>query len=555
MGLGFLGYLVANLFWQYLTGGDWLAGVTPSLSAYQQALLTPLTDIFHRPLGIINYPWMIVVVGLLLSVLIFTPLLTSIICRLWAAMALVLIVALVGRAPILALTLALGCIFAARTRLRNDFPFLALLVGLIPVGIYLYVFSMAGGDSATPLPIQRWIPYAPTAVALLVPCLVAAAVLPLVRLTGWKMGIIAPAVLTVLLGPLLAFYLKVGPAELDYAVITAGISGNCAIFEPVVLETWRSANADAADTPGDLRDAIAKDLRQRQQEVAGRCDRFIAEHPTSVRAPAVLWIKAQCQSLQIDEPALWAGMIKYVESYPLEESRPTWQALAADHGRSSQAALARWKLAELTLRQGDMTGAIEHLRKASAAMATMPGPEARAAGSERTAVFTPRPPIPDAAYYERAKIDVSRLIWMMEANDVLTDAASARAMTAYLSVNPYQYTYSSQLGALLENPAYRDSKMGNNIRLAVARAASNLDDKVQMLERIARDSRDTDAVAEANFELGRLAMQWPGAAKQMRSPREYFDRVIAMDRAGTTNPWRLQAAKWLAASQPTTKPK
>ena len=111
------GFAVVNAYWYYLGSGQWH---NFGLGTYYRNLQTPLGATFLEPLSIFSHPWMICVTGLLLAVIIFTPIMIAVLYRLTVAAAFVLVVLIVGHAPVLAMALLAGCFLAARTNLRSD---------------------------------------------------------------------------------------------------------------------------------------------------------------------------------------------------------------------------------------------------------------------------------------------------------------------------------------------------------------------------------------------------------------------------------------------------
>ena len=150
-------------------------------------------------------------------------------------------------------------------------------------------------------------------------------------------------------------------------------------------------------------------------------------------------------------------------------------------------------------------------------------------------------------YYEEALLSSKRLLWLMKENDVLDDERSAEALAGYLSVNPRSSEVFDRLSILAGK--YEDTKMGDNLKLAVAKATTEPILRVEMLIKLAQ-RQATDAAIEANFVLGTLTMKPQIAAvgliEGLQKPQDYFKAVIA----ARDNPWQRRAAThltWLTA--------
>ena len=537
-------YAAVNLFWQYLTSGDWLGSLSFSIVGYHRALVMPLSEVFQRPLGAFSYPWMIVVMGLVLSAVVFVPIVVAVLYRLPHVAAFLLVTALVGNAPVLALTLALGCFLAAATPLRSNLPLVAALLGMAPPALYLALASYACGDAPAILPVQRWIPYAPTIIAIACAILASAAVLWLTKLTRYRPGWVFPMALVLAAAPIWVFYQKVGPAELDYALIVNRLAGSCSIFDPARVEVWsRENNVDGLSNVK-LRNFVQESYERRTRDLAGACDRFLGKYPRNWHAPALLYLKGQCQSLQLDQRSFESGTILLTETYAMPASRATWQVLGQDYHDSHQAALANWRLGELAMRECDMKQAWVHLRRAEEALRPLVSVQPRPKHAEKSPqLFTPLPEVPDRPHYEQALLEVRRLMWLMDSNDVLSDADAAEAMAAWRGCNPCQSDYYDGLVNLLRDRSRNRerTKLGNNIKLAVAKVTGD----VEAMAVIAADDADPDAALQANFELGRLAMQKPSlvAESRLSNAQVYLQKVLD----APANPFTAQARQWMGA--------
>ncbi len=550
-------FAAVNAFWRYLATGQW-ARFDPA--AYYHDLTTPLGEIFRHPLDILTYPWMILVSGLLLGLVTLVPILVAVLYRSQRAVPFVLIVAVVGHAPVLALAVAIGCALASRSSLRREMPFLASVLGLLPGAAYFALSALAGVDTAAVLPLQRWALYAPFLIAFVSAVLAGAVVLGLARLTGLRSGPVCPLVLMLLGAPVAMFYLKVGADELDYALIVNRLQVDGSIFEDEALGPWSRRHRAAGLNPQAIRVQVAEDLRVRRDALVKTCQRFLARHGGSARAAALTWLRAQAMSLQVDEVALAGGLIKYSPSFALGDSAKAWESLRSSYPPAPQAILADWHLGELALRAvahdggGDPNALVrkadEHLQRAREALREMfPAAADRAPAPRAARMFTLPADVPSREYFLGAREAVERLAWLMERNNVLRDANSAEALAAYLDLNPKRPDYYQRLASLLSDTTTKReaTAMGDNLKLGVALNTPNPYERTEMLIQLAKDER-TDAAITANFELGLIALK-PAEAparvliKDLKTAEEYFRIVIA----APPNPYQHEAARLLAS--------
>jgi len=585
LGVNLIGFALVNAFWLYLSTGRWL-DVRPSSYVADITNPTTLPDLFERTLNVLTHPWMVLVGGLLLGVVIFIPIIVSVLYRLRYAAAFVVLVAAVGHAPAMALALAIGCLLAGRTTMRSDMPFLAAMLGLLPLGLYLYLFASAGSSAVAVLPIQRWVLKAPFVVAVLSAVLAFAVVVGLAKVTRYRPGAVWPVLAIMLAGPVTVFFWKIGPAELDYQLIVKHLSPGDAVFEPVDLDTWIARNAAEGLSPQSLLQQAQGRLVEDKHRLRQECERFLRRYPRSEQAPSVAWILAQSGSLQLDRRALSEGWVKCTaahlapvpDEYRQDPQRTwelpeviastagSWERLRRDYGFSPQAALAQWRLAELDIRRSVLPGTPRPrgealIRQAynelQAAREGVRGAAARPAGlaeaGRGSSVFAAPPPVPPREYYEQALYRLERLLWLMRTNDVLNDWRSAQALAAYLHVNRFGITPEEHLQQLCELAGrYEDTHMAKNLKLAVALAAVDPNRRADQLVLLAEQDEDWDTAVEAAFALGQLLLRHPSirARPDVKPPREYFLAV----REEFSNPWKELAVEQLRLLGATTRP-
>jgi hypothetical protein len=532
----FSGFLVINAVWLYISGGQWIS-FQPS--GYWRDLFQPLGETFLTPLSVITHKWMIAVDGLALGLMIFVPIILSVLYRLvWAAPA-VAIMALVGHAPVLAATLALGCMLASRTWLRSDMPFVAFLLGLLPPGLYLMLFSSMGGESAA-LPVEQLLLKAPLLAAIVTAVLSGVVVLAMARLTHYRSGVVWPVVAALVAGPMLLFFLLVGSDELEYNLMTGGLSPTDTLLEPLSLGQWRQRNGGADLPPKNLLPAVQRDLQSQKVQWMRQCERFMAGHPRSERAAAVLWVRAQMASLRVDAQALAGGQVKYDSSAVSGESAPSWALLAKEYDRRPQAALAQLHLAELALRDGRIPDALALMRDCDKKLSGILSRKRRESAPSPAELnpFAEAALVPRRVYYQLAQSQARQWLWIVQQVHAEQDAPSAAALQAWIKLNPAQADYAPQLGRLVE--LYDKTNMGDVLRLAMARVDDNMERRLKALAALGAKPT-SPAYLWANFALGEELLNATTPRPGLKTAKDYF-QVVA---DGGESPWKSLAAQRL----------
>jgi len=555
------GYAGACAFWHYLASGQWV-NFRPAV--FYRDLTIPLGEVFRHPLDVLTYPWMILALGLGLGLLVLVPLILAVLYRPTTAVGLILSLILLGHMPVLALAVGVGCALAGRAKFRQETPYLALALGLLPTAGYFALSAMASMDAAVVLPLQRWVLYAPLLIAFISTAALAALLLGLARLAGYRSVAVLPLLTAILALPAVLFYLEIGADELSYAVIVNQLQPSGSIFDDEALKPWsRRHDAEGLGKQA-LAEQVRGDLYARRDVLVHSCRHFLRRHPGSPRKPAILWLRAQAVSLQLDEVALAGGLIKYSPTFALPESAEAWKELIETCPASPQAALADRELAELALRliahgtdaNTQARIADEHLHRAAEAIKGIVSSDSDRAAIDKRArreMFFPPAEVPSRDYYRGALEAARQLTWLMSRNGVLNDPNAAEALGAYVDINPKLPDYAQRLGQLLSDPAKarESTSLGDNIKLAIAIQTPNVYERAEMLIALARDER-TDAAIIANFELGKLVMRTAEApdinrlVKGLKTPEEYFRIVIA----APENPYQQKAAELLAGLQP-----
>ncbi len=525
-------YAAVCSFWQYLSVGTWMGF---RLGTFRDSLLTPLGNLFQRPMSIFRYPWMILVFGGVLAGMVFVPI--SVSSRRSVAGGLVLtgVMLLTGQALALALAIAAGCVVAALIRRVGEFHVFAIAGGILPPVVFLAFSGLLAVDSAAMLPVQRWLLTLPLLVAVVGAVLGSAFSALLGGVPGLRRSAEVFVLAGLVAGPAGLFFLRIGADELEYCRLVAGVAPGDAVFEPAAVETWHRRQG----TEGLTDQALIREPRDRLIE---RINRFLAGYPSSDRKPDLLWVKGQLRSLQVDRRALRAGRVKPSAAHVLPAARPVWEQLSS-YGAAAQAALAHWRLGELDLRAAKPLDAYERLKDQAEILLADHVQQIEESSAVAASPILRKPDSrPSPEYYRDALFATRRLIWLVENNAALEDPNAAAALAAFLEVNPAMTPDVRTLAAQAER--YRNTPMGGNWTVVVAKAQPDMYERARMLLGVAENWRDDpDAAIVANYELGILAMSEPVLRmfEGMESAEVYFRRV----QDGPVNPWRDVATRRL----------
>jgi len=537
-----IAFLALNAFLHYLTTGNW---VDFSMGSYRRALVRPLSETFIHPLSVFAHPWMAVVTGMLVTAIVFVPIAVAVLYRMAIATLFVLAVALIGHAPVLAAFLGIGCLLAGRTRVRRSFPFLAVLLGLAPVGAYVALFSH--GPEMLLSPLQWFVLYMLLILTLVTSMLAGALVLVLARVGRFRPGVIWPVLLVLLVAPVWLFHREVGPAELDYALIVHPLARSDAIFRSQTLEDFflsGSSDAAAARSPEAALAAVEKDLLRRQRRMVERCDRFLRDYPTSERGPAVMLLRATVKDVRLDLQAFREGLIKYRSHSPSKVSLGAWRELAQRYPGSPQAMVAHQRLGIAALRDGRVAGALENLHIAKSLLMTHLGPQgAPVTGSIWAEVFRPQECWPGEKYYREALAETDKIIWLTNENKLIEgDQANVNAFADYMKLWPFEQLSAEKMAGLAASSP--GTELADNLALLQAMAETDDLRRAEQLSALCEGLKDAAIIA--HYELGRLALRYDKTPSwdvhQLKSAEHYFNVV----RQARENPYKASAERHLA---------
>jgi len=527
VGLAFLRYL-HNGVWL----GPWDVAVWPR----------SLGEAFLRPLSILEVPWLIVVHGAVLGLCAAMPIVAAASLRLRWSLLLASLILIVGQSPVLAVTVAGGCVLARSMSVRNHLPTVGVLMGLLPAGIvYLAMFALSDMRWDTAATFQRWIRYLPLAVAVITAILLTVFTQVLRSERSWAGGRTWPIAAVMLAGAIGLFYWQIGADELRYASLTDELAPGDAMFEAMATDEWRQRH-DAPGLQTDLlNDHIRAAANRRRDDLARACGEFIERHAQSVRAPEVLWVQGQAGHLRLDESALAGGWVQTTAAYPSVQSRPVWEKLILDYPTSDLVGLGYWRLGQMAALDGDIAKAASLLSEAEDHLrAKVPADVQSDADAAAGRLFNPPGKLPSRSYYRAAYYDTTRLLWLIRENRLVSDRSGGDVFAAMMNVNPYAVDAHQQYAQLAKR--HTESILADNLALAVALSAPTTHLRAELLKGLAEGGDEIDARVEANYQLGLILRSLREGHEGYESSEVYFARV---DAAGDS-PWRHLATEQLA---------
>ena len=506
-----------------------------------------LYDLFMEPISLKMVPMQGVVIGLLIASLVSIPILVAILYRFGASIAFCVMVSFLAVMPWLGATLLLSCAIATYSRRKLKFRFAAALLGLVPIGVYFFTASRGyatPGDVLTPQ-IERGLAVAPLLLSALACCASMVIVLSIARMVDFRPGAIAPLLAIMFLTPWFLFMNEVGRDELHYRLFEqhygprskqhfAGADANFAVrrvaarlwadgaqpdqtivgFEHKVRQFFESQLQPIRAAEPDGRSRIYKTVEDEslehlklfarsQHRVAVESDNFLRDFPNSRFVPCVLYIKGRALDIRVDTPTFrMNGTLRFYSDFPKEASRATWIALLQSSPESPLARVARYRIAQLDARRGEIDQAITVLTGLLQFDADRNALKASSSRLETLLAKKPAEASLESEYRENEE-QAAALLELLRSNrePISGDAA----LITFLSSDPRHPKYLQNLREILRR--FGHCKIRDNLELRLALAEPSTKARIEKLQQLHERYPDGDTRPQTLYELGRALVR------------------------------------------------
>ncbi|MFN0136696.1 MAG: tetratricopeptide repeat protein [Phycisphaerae bacterium] len=504
-----------------------------------------LTDFILYPINVTRLPEHAAVLGLLIASMVAVPILIAILYRFPFSLPFIAAVLVFAHLPWMTLTLLASCVLASVRPFRMKFRFGSALVGLLPVVLYLYLSTGGNALLDEASPTQRLLLMAPWVLAIIAAATMCGVVLLASWIVNYRPGVVAPVVAVMFATPVILFHARVGMDELKYRALEQRCGPRSPLFQPVQdLEPelrelvarfandpeyteryWGDVLSALGGKPGAINRAVwhslLVELMADRAEAFEETKRFIADHPMSRYAPNALFLQARILDtrLVMNEAVLPRTRELYAD-FPHVQSESPWLAILNGHARSPLAVAAGYRVAQLQLRRGQIDAALQSLVRV-----------AEIAAAIQLAVATTQPARTDDYLKQlppEASLDFQPLPYVVDARRLADLIRSNRddaefenlPLTQLACLDPRRPEYLRELGRL--EVRFRDAKLGDNLRVRMAMAESDLAARAEQLTQLVGSLRVGDALPEAMFHLADLELQRSG-----ENAREHRERGVA----------------------------
>ncbi len=489
--------------------------------------------------SIFEYPWQIIVLGLLMGILASSPILISQLMSFQHSIVFVLAVFLLANLPGFSVCLLLSCFAAACRPLRFRSRFIAIALCTAP---QLFYWGFLGGARDVG-PIEWGFSFAPWICAWLDALVIAAFVLGIGHFTRYRPGLVWIFTALTLLAAVVLFEVKIGFDELDYQLYVAKNNP-----EQVSEFHDRSITKALDDTlmnpevktylegffyPTELIPLRAALKREIQNELSydrwpswfilseeldygakkgwllRQYDSFIKKRPNSGRMPIALYFKAILTEYRPDPQVLGAReMLRFYSDYPHRESLVTWHRLYQHFPERGESLEARWRIATDWAGHGKFEQADKLLAQAEQMLAKeLRTVEAEQGQVESESLFGMFRPPADSVITKSKLIDLQRrsnlLRTLIGSENRTEDAQSSERLARFVMLNRHGLDYPDHLDQLLRQ-IKNDDPLRDNVLLAQAKLIADEELRAKKLSELHKDFQEADGGMLALYELGLL---------------------------------------------------
>jgi hypothetical protein len=548
-------FSLACLFWsRVVTGQFWaFSFASQRIPDFWELGRNTITGV-----SIFEYPWQIIVLGLLMGIMAVVPVLTAQLMSFGHSFIFVLAIFFLANLPGFAVFVIVSCLAAAARPLRFRSRIIAIALCMAPQLAYWGAFGGARGVE----PLEWGFSFAPWIWAWLTGMTIAGLVLGIGHYTRYKPGLIWVFTTTTLLLALGVFVWKIGFDELDYQLYVAQNNPeevlefrdrsirealDRTITDPTEKE-YRSGFSYPSE-PIPLREELKREIQiQLIQDrwptwlilpdellYQEKRDRLNEQYDRFIRPPQPRWMPAALHKEIITRRARsnWMPIALYYKAllneyspdlrrvqqdetlhffndYPQERASRIWFRLYSDFGHSPESAEARWRGARQLAGTKDLKRARELLDEADRLVAMQLAIDEKREAAPTDSLFSAFRTPADTVLTSQKLRDLFRRIHelrtLISDENLAGGPGTLERLARLVMLNPHSLDYERQLDLLLGTPGEKDP-LRDNLLLEKTKLIADDQGRAQRLSELSREFQNTDGGMQAMYELSRLHLR------------------------------------------------
>lgn len=545
------------LWSKILTGSFWSFSLLTLISPK----FWRLGDYVVSGVSIFEYPWQILVIGMLMGILAVVPILISQLMSFRYSLPFILAVVILANLPGFAIGLLISCIAVACRPLRFRSRFIAIALCTAPQLIYWGYFGPAAGVE----PIRWGFSFTPWICAWQGGLLLAGIVLGIGHFTRYRPGLVWMVTFVVLLAAFALFQIKIGFDELDFQLYVAknnpehisefhDHSITEALDETITNQEVKNYLLEAYFFPAEpiplrielkkqLQEKLANDrwpnwfivpnqlkYQKKRQQLFEQYDLFINKRQKSHRMPIALYYKALLSEYSPDIKAIGQKeVLTFYSDYPHERSLNIWHKLYRSFKDSPESIEARWRIAGDWAGKGRFDKAQTLLDEAQA-MVTKRFVLLDKETTQNDSFFRPFRPPADSVITKSKLHELQRrlnlLCRLIGTENRGTEQSYEKRLAKFVLLNTHTPDYTKHLDKLLEQIGNQDP-LADNVLLAQTKLIADTHLRAEELAKLHNQMSHTDGGMQALFELALLKISmWQNEAN-LEEKKKYLAQARA----------------------------
>jgi len=549
-----------------LTAGFWSKIISGSFWSFDfQDVFFPemwhLGGITTRGVSIFEYPWQILVLGILMGILAVVPVLISQLMSFRYSLPFVLAIFFLAGLPAFSVCVLISCFAAACRPLRFRSRFIAIALCMSPQLLY---WGFRGGARLVE-PIQWGFSFAPWICAWIIGLGIAAFVLGIGHFTRYRPGLVWIFTTVFFLLAVVTFEIRIGFDELDYQLYVAGnnpadvkeLQGHsisesldrtinnrsvrkylASFFYPTDANLLRSElkreiqiQLSQGRWPNWFLVSPPLQYQERIQLLLKQYDKFINRRPGSPRMPIVLYYKAILSEYRPDLDAIVEQeLLHFYRDYPHDRAGNIWWNLNENYGESPESIEARWRMANIWAGQGRFEQARELLLEAHE-MTQERLKKLRKSNSNVDTIFSPFK-APATSVMTVVKLEdlerrLNHLRSLISPENRGESSATQERLAVFVRLNRHSLDYDSELNKLLVHMD-DDDPLRDNVLLAHAKLIKDDKQRAERFMELHSNFQRSDGGLQALYELARLRIGQYQNASKPEQKQEYLGRARAL---------------------------
>lgn len=550
-------YVLTCLFWSWIVTGS---ALDIDSSGMMSSNPWDLGRVVVSPISIYEYPWHIVVLGLVMGILAIAPLLISQLLSFRFSLPMILAVMFIAKLQLFGVVLLFSCVAVACRPLRFRSRFISIALCMSPQLIYWAIF----GSAKSVDPIRLGFSFAPWICAWLTGLIITSAVLGIGHFTRYKPGQVFTFTTIVLVTALYAFSDAISFAELDYQlyVIKNNPEEVTEFHDHSMTEAIDNAIADPStrsylkglfypsepillrkDLKSEIQNQLSYDrwptwflnilpeefkYQDKRQWLLQQYEKYLTKWPKNKRVPIALYYKAMLHEYKPDIRRLGQDpqeILHFYSDYPHRETRVIWFKLYDEFPYSRESLEASWRLAVHLAGQGEFGKALELCSNATERLdKELTQIDTAQSGDESflTAFAEPSRSIMTPFKLRELLIRLEEFeILISEQNRTDSDQSRDR-LARFVLFNPYRRDYEDRLNDLLSEMT-DDDPLRDNALLAKVMLITDYQQKAAELKNLGQTHANTDGGVKALYELGLLKVSlWKNPQTETQQKKKYL---------------------------------